>query len=97
MKIYTNLNGNKLSIALEGRLDTTTAPLLEGELNTYQDITELELDFQKLDYLSSAGLRVILSAQKMMNKRGVMVIKNVNNIIMDIFEITGFVNILTIQ
>ncbi len=97
MTITKNQNGTHLELALEGRLDTTTAPKLEAELK--QDIngvTELSLDFGKLEYLSSAGLRVLLNAQKVMNRQGSMVIKNVNETIMEIFEVTGFVDILTI-
>lgn len=79
-------------------MDTTTAPQLEAELkSSLTGVTHLELDFQKLEYLSSAGLRVILGAQKTMNKQGDMVIRNVNEAIMEVFEITGFVDILTIE
>ena len=98
MTITKTLNGTSLVIALEGRLDTTTAPQLETELNdSLAGITELTLDFAKLEYISSAGLRVILSAQKTMNKQGSMVITNVCADIMDVFEITGFSDILTIK
>ena len=95
MNIEKKVNGNTLTIALEGRLDTMTAPQLETELKaSLGGITELNLDFDKLEYLSSAGLRVILSAQKIMNKQGTMVIHHVNDAIMEVFEITGFVDIL---
>ena len=91
-------NGEELTIALEGRLDTTTAPELEevvkAEIN---DVKKLSFDFEKLEYISSAGLRVLLSAQKIMNKQGNMIIKNVNEDINEIFEVTGFVDILTIE
>ena len=98
MTIQKTLNGSTLSVALEGRLDTTTAPLLEAELKASMDgITELELDFEKLEYLSSAGLRVLLTAQKVMNKQGKMVIRHVNETIQEVFEITGFIDILTIE
>lgn len=98
MTIQKTLNGSTLSVALEGRLDTTTAPLLEAELKASMDgITELELDFEKLEYLSSAGLRVLLAAQKVMNKQGKMVIRHVNETIQEVFEITGFIDILTIE
>ena len=98
MTIQKTLNGGTLSVALEGRLDTTTAPLLEAELKASMDgITELELDFEKLEYLSSAGLRVLLAAQKVMNKQGKMVIRHVNETIQEVFEITGFIDILTIE
>lgn len=98
MTINKQQEGTKLIVALEGRLDTTTAPQLETEFKrSIADITELVLDFAKLEYLSSAGLRVLLSAQKVMNKQGSMVIKNVNETIAEVFEITGFSEILTIE
>lgn len=98
MEIIKNLNGNKLDLALEGRLDTTTAPMLEAEFkNSLDGAEELTLDFAKLEYISSAGLRVLLAAQKAMNKQGKMVIKNVNSDVMEVFEITGFTDILTIE
>ncbi|MDE5754304.1 MAG: STAS domain-containing protein [Oscillospiraceae bacterium] len=98
MNIIKNLEGKTLNIALEGRLDTTTAPQLEAELKqNIADHTALILDFAKLEYLSSAGLRVLLAAQKIMNKQGRMVIRNVNDVIAEIFEVTGFADILTIE
>ena len=98
MEIIKNLDGDKLNIAVEGRLDTTTAPELEAELKSSMDgISELILDFSKLEYVSSAGLRVILAAQKTMNKQGTMKLVNVNDEVMEVFEITGFVDILTIE
>ncbi len=98
MNIMKTANGENLSINLEGRLDTITSPYLEAELKaSLNGVTKLELDFSKLEYLSSAGLRVILSAQKLMNKQGKMIVKNVNSIIMEVFEVTGFVDILTIE
>lgn len=98
MNIIKTVNGTTLNIALEGRLDTTTAPQLEEELkNSLDDCTELVIDFEKLEYLSSAGLRVLLATQKVMNKQGKMIIRNVNEAIMEIFEMTGFVDILTIE
>ncbi len=97
MQIKKNIDGSVESIALEGRLDTVTAPLLESEIQGKLDgITELQLDFAKLAYISSAGLRVLLSAQKIMNKQGKMVIKNVCAEIKEIFEMTGFSDILTV-
>ena len=97
MNISKNKNNNMLSLRLDGRLDTSTAPLLENELNDSLDgVTELVLDLEKLEYISSAGLRVILSAQKIMNKQGKMVINNVCDDILEVFEITGFIDILTI-
>ena len=98
MTIEKNLNGTELTITIAGRLDTTTAPQLEAEFK--QSITGVEklvLDFATLEYLSSAGLRVILAAQKVMNKQGEMIIKNVNETINEIFEVTGFIDILTIE
>ena len=98
MTIQKALNGNKLDVALEGRLDTTTAPQLEAGLKASLDgITELNLDFEKLEYLSSAGLRVLLAAQKVMNRQGSMVIRHVNETIQEVFEVTGFIDILTIE
>ena len=88
----------KLNISIAGRLDTTTAPKLENELKDSIDgVTELVLDFEKLEYVSSAGLRVLLSAQKTMNKQGKMIIRNVCPDIMEVFDITGFSDILTIE
>ena len=98
MTIEKRVNGSELAIALEGRLDTTTAPQLDEELKTaLAGIEKLEFDFSKLEYISSAGLRVLLSAQKVMNKQGSMVIRNANEEIQEIFEVTGFVDILTIE
>lgn len=97
MTITTNQENGKLSIALEGRLDTNTAPQLDVQLKqSINGVSELEFDFSKLDYISSAGLRVLLAAQKIMNKQGKMLIRHVNETIMEVFEITGFVDILTI-
>ena len=87
-----------MTLLLEGRLDTTTAPQLEADLKTdLNGVEELLMDFEKLEYLSSAGLRVLLSAQKTMNKQGKMVICHVNETIRDVFEVTGFSEILTIE
>ena len=98
MTINQNKNGSKLVLAVEGRLDTTTAPQLESEIkSSISGITELEFDFSKLDYISSAGLRVLLSAQKIMNKQGSMVIRNASDEIKEIFDVTGFSDILTIE
>lgn len=96
MEIVKTANENVLNVALSGRLDTTTAPQLEEEL-VLDGVTELNLDFAELDYISSAGLRVLLAAQKVMNKQGAMKILNVNSDIMEVFEITGFSDILTIE
>ena len=98
MTINTKTQGTELEITLSGRLDTTTAPQLEAELKRSIDgITSLIMDFAELEYLSSAGLRVLLAAQKVMNKQGTMVIRNVNDTIMEVFDITGFADILTIE
>ncbi len=98
MKIYKKQQGSRIEYVLEGRLDTTTSPLLEAELkHSINDITELIFDFDKLEYISSSGLRILLSAQKVMNKQGSMVIKNINDVVQDVFEVTGFIDILTIE
>lgn len=98
MTIEKNLNKTELIITLTGRLDTTTAPQLESELKaSFDGLESLVLDFAGLDYLSSAGLRVLLAAQKQMNKQGSMVVRNVNETIAEIFDVTGFCDILTIQ
>ena len=93
----TKENG-KAAFTLEGRLDTITAPSLEAELKSSLDgVSELTMDFEKLEYISSAGLRVLLAAQKEMNKKGVMKLTHVNETIREIFEVTGFLDILTID
>lgn len=98
MNISKTVDGTALHISLEGRLDTTTAPQLEAELKQSMDgITQLELNLEKLEYLSSAGLRVLLAAQKVMNRQGQMVVRHVNETIMEVFEVTGFIDILTIE
>ena len=98
MNIEKQLNGSELTLALTGRLDTTTAPELEAVIKeNIAGVTNLIMDFAGLEYLSSAGLRVILSTQKIMNKQGEMVIRNVNETINEVFEITGFIDILTIE
>ena len=98
MTIEKNLNGTELMVKVTGRLDTTTAPELEASLNeSFNGVTKLVLDFASLEYLSSAGLRVLLQAQKTMNKQGEMVIRNVNESINEVFEVTGFIDILTIE
>lgn len=97
MTIKKELNGKELAVALEGRLDTITAPELETELKGSLDgVEKLTLDFSKLEYISSAGLRVLLSTQKRMKTQGDMTVSNVNETIMEIFEVTGFNDILTI-
>ncbi len=98
MTINKALNGTALAVALEGRLDTTTAPELEASLKeSLEGVTELTFDFSALEYISSAGLRVLLSAQKTMTKQGSMKITGVSEVIMEIFEVTGFSDILTIE
>ena len=98
MTIEKNLNGAELTLTLVGRLDTTTAPQLEAELKASLDgIAHLVLDMTGLDYLSSAGLRVLLGAQKQMNKQGDMVVRHVNETIAEVFDVTGFSDILTIE
>lgn len=98
MKITKTQNGNSLCFALEGRLDTNTAPELEIAIKGSVDgVEELTIDMAELDYLSSAGLRVLLGAQKIMNKQGSMTVTHVNDTIMEIFEVTGFADILTIE
>ena len=98
MIIEKTLNGTELTITITGRLDTTTAPQLEAEFKqSISGVEKLVLDFAGLEYLSSAGLRVLLAAQKVMNKQGEMIIRNVNETINEIFEVTGFIDILTIE
>ncbi|MEG0392068.1 MAG: STAS domain-containing protein [Anaerovoracaceae bacterium] len=98
MVIEKTTGEGTLNLKLNGRLDTTTAPQLEGEVKeNLEGVTHLTFDFSGLEYLSSAGLRVLLSAQKIMNKQGSMVISNVNDTIMEVFEVTGFVDILTLE
>ena len=98
MTIKKNMNGTQLNIALEGRLDTTTAPELEQTLKDSLDsVDALIMDFSKLDYISSAGLRVLLSAHKTMAKKGGMKVTNVNEIVKEVFDVTGFSDILNIE
>ncbi len=98
LNITKKQDGEKLEITLEGRLDTTTAPQLEAVMKeTLDQVTELTLDFEKLEYISSAGLRVLLSAQKLMSKKGGMKLIHVGDLIKEIFEVTGFCDILTIE
>ncbi len=98
MKMNKTLNGSTLTIALEGRLDTTTAPDLDQELKaSLGEVSELIFDFAALEYISSAGLRVLLSAQKTMSKQGSMKILHVNDMVMEVFDVTGFADMLTIE
>lgn len=97
LNINKETNGTNLKLVLEGRLDTTTAPQLEEELKTaLEGVTELDFDINALQYISSAGLRVLLSAQKVMNKQGEMKVIGANEDIREIFEVTGFSDILNI-
>lgn len=98
MNAVKKQNGSELLLELEGGIDSTAAPELNQILDESLDgIESLILDFQKVDYISSAGLRVLLVTFKEMTKKGTMVIRNVNNNVMDVFAMTGFVNILTIE
>ncbi|MCR5797966.1 MAG: STAS domain-containing protein [Eubacterium sp.] len=98
MKVDKIKDGSKLTLAVSERLDTSTAPELETIiLDSIEGITDLVIDFKDLVYISSAGLRVLLSTQKKMNKQGKMVIKNVDDDVMEVFEITGFTDILTFE
>jgi len=98
LNITKNTNETELTVALTGRLDTTTAPELEKELKASLDgVSALAIDMAALEYISSAGLRVLLSAQKTMNKQGEMKVVHVGDTIMEIFEVTGFSDILTIE
>ena len=98
MTIIKKKEGNRLELALEGRLDTMTAPELEAELNAELDTADsLLLDFTNLDYISSAGLRVLLSAHKRMADKGGMVLTGVNEIVKEVFDVTGFSDILTVR
>lgn len=98
MTINKELSHTTLTVSIEGRLDTTTAPELEAALKeSLTDVSELIINMEKLEYISSAGLRVILSLQKIMSKQGSMVVTGVRNEIMEIFEVTGFTDVLDIR
>jgi anti-sigma B factor antagonist len=98
LEIIKVQNDKNLVVALDGRLDTNTSPNLEEELKaTLPSVEDLVFDLTKLEYISSAGLRVLLSAQKTMNKQGSMVVKNVSEAVKEVFEVTGFSDILTIE
>ncbi len=98
MTITTTANGNALTVAVEGRLDTMTSPELEAELGKLlPGADSLVMDFSKLDYISSAGLRVLLSAHKTMVKKGGMVVTNVNEVVQEVLEVTGFTDILNVE
>lgn len=97
MEINKSRKDSELIISLEGRLDTNTASDLENEVHDLTGIKKLIFDFEKLDYISSAGLRILLSCQKIMNKQGKMIVKNANASIQEVFDITGFSDILTVE
>lgn len=98
MTIKKTKKDSALTLVVEGRLETTTAPELDGVIKSELDgITDLTFDFSGLDYISSAGLRVLLTAQKVMNKQGKMKVTGANEIVMEIFEITGFSDVLTVE
>ncbi len=98
MNIIKNLEGSKLEISLEGRLDSITAPELDNLFkNSLQGITELVIDLKELEYISSAGLRALLVANKIMDRSGSMKVRNVNELVMEVFKVTGFSNILNIE
>ncbi len=98
LNIEKTTNASELTFALTGRLDTVTAPELEKELKASLDgVTTLVIDMTALDYISSAGLRVLLSAHKVMSKKGGMKVVNVNEIVNEVFDVTGFADILTIE
>ncbi|MER2013590.1 MAG: STAS domain-containing protein [Methanobrevibacter sp.] len=98
MDIEKHKDGKKLDVKLIGRLDSKTAPELKEVLeDSLNDVEELTFDLSELNYISSAGLRIILSTQKTMNKQGSMKVTNVQDIVMEVFESTGFVDILTIE
>ena len=98
MTINKQRNGTALTLAPEGRLDTATAPELEKEVRTGLDgVTELTMDFAGLEYISSAGLRVLLAAQKAMSRQGTMKVIHVSEMVMEVLEVTGFSDILTIE
>ncbi len=98
MNIQKTNHGNSLIVSISGKIDTASAPTLEQELkNSIKDCSELTFDFTEVEYISSAGLRVLLSAQKTMNRQGSMKLTNVKKNVMGIFEVTGFTNILNIE
>ncbi len=98
MTITKELNGSALAMCIEGRLDTMSAPELEKEFKaSLKDVTELTLDFAKLEYISSAGLRVLLAGLKILRGKGTMKILNANDIVKEVFEVTGFDQILPLD
>ena len=98
MNVITKVNGSSLEVNVEGRLDTMTSPEFEEKVNaSLEGVKDIVFDFTNLEYISSAGLRILLSLQKKMNKLGSMKIKNPNEIVMEIFEVTGFIDILNVE
>ena len=98
LKISKEENGSELKLALEGRLDTVTAPDLEEQIKSgLGNVETLIFDLAQLEYISSAGLRVLLSAQKIINKQGKMIVRNVSEEVNEILEVTGFLDILTVE
>lgn len=98
MEIIKTQNGDALTVEVKGRLDTTTSPELEESVkSSLSGVKELAFDFAELEYISSAGLRVLLSAQKIMNQQGSMKVIHVNDVVQEVFEVTGFNDILTIE
>ena len=98
MDVKKTMNGESLNVCIIGRVDTTTSPALEQELKeSFDSCNDLVLDFGEVEYISSAGLRVLLSAHKVMSKKGGMKLTNVSEDIMEIFEVTGFSSILDIE
>lgn len=99
MTITKSTENGKVILELEGRLDTSTAPSMEQEIkdSVTGEVKELILDFKGLQYISSAGLRVLLAAQKKMNRQGSMVVKNANDMVTEVFQVTGFIDILTVE
>lgn len=98
MTINMKKDNEKLTVILEGRLDTTTAPQLENELKeNITNVKELIFDFAGVEYISSAGLRIILSMQKIMSNQGKMIVRNANETVMEVFEITGFLEIISVE
>ena len=98
MKIISKRNGSTMEIALDGRLDTTTAPELEKEVRgKLAGITELVFDFSEVEYVSSAGLRIMMLAKKELKAGGIMKVRNANELILEVFEVTGFSDVVTIE
>ena len=98
MDINKTVDGTTVTLAVSGRLDTTTSPELEAAVDECISACKLLVfDFANLDFISSAGLRVLLKAQKIMNKQGSMLVKNSNDVVLEVFEVTGFIDILTVE